>query len=103
MNYLPSVSNLSLSLIAIVVLALLWRWTRTHPNFDLSDLVTGDNGRVSSTKWLKTGAWVVGTWGFITLIQQGKMTEWYFAGYMTISFGPGMVRDLSSKSPEISK
>lgn len=100
---MPTLSNLTLSMIAIGALILMWRWTKSHPNFDLSDLLTGDNGRVSSTKLLKTGAWVVGTWGFVTLIQQGKMTEWYFAGYMTISFGPGMVRDLYGKSQEVSK
>lgn len=100
---MPTLSNLSLSFIALGALALMWRWTRSHPNFDLSDLLTGDNGRVSSTKLLKTGAWVVGTWGFVTLIQQGKMTEWYFAGYMGISFGVSIARDVFGKTAEVPK
>lgn len=91
---MPTISNLALALIALGALVLMWQWTRSHPDFDLADLLTGDNGRVSSTKLLKTGAWVVGTWGFVTLIQQGKMTEWYFAGYMGISFGPAALRDM---------
>lgn len=94
---MPSISNLSLSVIALTSLVLLWHWTRSHPNFDLADLITGDNGRVSSTKLLQTGGWIVGTWGFVTLIQQGKMTEWYFAGYMGISFGVRVARDIFGK------
>lgn len=93
---MPTVSNLALSGIALMTLVLLWHWQRSHPNFDLADLITGDNGRVSSTKLLKTGGWVVGTWGFVTLIQQGKMTEWYFAGYMSICFGVGLAKDLKT-------
>lgn len=100
---MPTVSNLALAIIAIGTLALLWRWTRSHPEFDLADLLTERDGKVSSTKLLKTGAWVVGTWGFVTLIQQGKMTEWYFAGYMAISFGPAALRDVYGKVQEVTK
>lgn len=100
---MPTISNLSLSLIALGVLLLLWRWQRSHPEFDLADLITADNGKVSSTKMLKMGAWVVGTWGFVTLIQQGKMTEWYFAGYMGISFGVSVMRDIYGKATETPK
>ena len=96
---ITSASNLSLSLIVVTALLLTWRWTRSHPNFDLADLITGDNGKVSSTKLLKTGGWLVGTWGFVTLIQQGKMTEWYFAGYMAICFGVDVVRTAFAKPP----
>lgn len=100
---MPTVSNLALAIIALGALLLLWRWQRSHPAFDLADLITTDVGKVSSTKMLKMGAWVVGTWGFVTLIQQGKMTEWYFAGYMGISFGVSVMRDIYGKAPETSK
>lgn len=97
---MPTISNLALSTMGIVVLIMLWRWQHNHPHFDLADLITGDNGRVSSTKTLKTGGWAIGTWGFITLIQQGKMTEWYFIGYMTASFGVAVFKDVFSKPAE---
>jgi len=93
----PSVSNLSLTVISLVALILLWRWTRSHPEFDLADLITGDNGKVSATKFAQTGAWVVATWGFVTLIQQGKMTEWFFAGYMGVCFGAKVAKDALAK------
>jgi ABC-type Mn2+/Zn2+ transport system permease subunit len=94
---MPTVSNLALSLIALGVLVALFMWQRSHPNFDLSDLITGDNGKVSATKFAQTGAWVVATWGFVTLIQQGKMTEWYFGAYMAASFGVRVAKDALSK------
>lgn len=95
-----TMSNLSLSIGAVVGLLLLWQWQRTHPAFDLSDLVTGDNGKVSATKFAQTTALVVGTWGFITLIQQAKMSEWYFLGYMTAFLGTRIAKDaLTAKAP----
>jgi hypothetical protein len=90
---MPTMSNLALSCIALVALVALLMWQRSHPNFDLSDLITGDNGKVSATKFSQTGAWVVATWGFVTLIQQEKMTEWYFAGYMAACFGVRIAKD----------
>lgn len=92
-----TLSNLALAVGAIAGLLMLWQWQRSHPNFDLSDLITGDNGRVSSTKFIQTATWVVTTWGFITLVQQGKMTEWYIAAYMGIGFGFRVARDALAK------
>lgn len=94
---MPTVSNLALCSIALVGLLLLWHWTRSHPEFDLSDLITGDNGKVSTTKFFQTMAGVTATWGFVTLIQQGKMTEFYFIGYMTAVFGVRIAKDMMSK------
>jgi hypothetical protein len=96
---IDTMSNLALSVIALVGLLLVWYWTRSHPNFDLSDLITGDNGRVSATKFSQSGAWVVSTWGFVTLIQQGKMTEWYMAAYMAACFGARLAKEALSKPP----
>jgi len=90
-------SNIALCIGALIGLLLLWQWQRSHPNFDLSDLITGDNGKVSATKFTQMGAWVVATWGFVTLIQQGKMTELYFTGYMTVSLGVRVAKDLWGK------
>jgi hypothetical protein len=94
---MPEISNLSLTGIAILALVMLWRWQRSHPEFDLSDLITGDNGKVSATKFAQTGAWVVATWGFVTLVQQGRMSEWYLAAYMGFSFGTRVAKDAMAK------
>jgi hypothetical protein len=95
-----SLSNISLSVGALVGLLLLWFWQRSHPNFDLADLITGDNGRVSATKFAQTVALVVATWGFITLVQQGKLSEWYFGAYMMAFLGVRVAKDaLAQKAP----
>ena len=97
---MPTLSNISISVIGLVGLLLLWHWTRTHPSFDLSDLITGDGGKVSATKFAQSGAWVVSTWGFVTLVQQNKLTEWYFAAYMTAFLGVRVAKDaLAPKAP----
>jgi hypothetical protein len=87
-------SNAVLAVGALLALLLCLRWTRTHPEFDLSDLLTGDNGKVSSKKFGQTGAWFISSWGFVTMVQQSKMTEWYFIGYMTVWAGVKLASDL---------
>lgn len=86
-------SDLALSAGAIIALIFLLRWTKQHPAFDLSDLLTGDNGQISATKFAQTGTWLVSTWGFITLIQQNLMTEWYFMGYVGLAYGTRVLKD----------
>lgn len=83
--------------LATLVAILLYRWQHNHPKFDLSDLLTGDNGRVSLAKFGQTAALVVSTWGFAVLIQQGKLTESYFIGYMTVWAGYRLAQDAIGK------
>jgi hypothetical protein len=93
-------SDYALAIGAVIALLMLWQWQRTHPEFDLSDLITGENGKVSATKFAQTAALVVATWGFVTLVQQGKMTEWYFIGYLTAFLGTRVAKDaLAVKAP----
>lgn len=40
------------------------------------------NGRLNERKLTRFGAWIVSTWGFVYLITQNDLTEWYFIGYM---------------------
>lgn len=80
----PMVALIILACIAALVLI---RWQRSHPNFDLADLITGPNGKVSLKKMGVLVALVVSTWGFATLVQQGKLSEFYFIGYMGVWCG----------------
>ena len=87
----------NLSLIALLLLALLaalilHAWQKSHPDFDLSDLLTGDNGKVSLSKFGQVSALIVSTWGFVVLVQQGKLTEFYFIGYMTVWTGAKLIQ-----------
>lgn len=45
------------------------------------DLITTD-GKLDEPKTVRFFTWVVSTWGFIYLIADHKLTEWYFIGYM---------------------
>ena len=40
------------------------------------------NGRLNERKLSRFGAWVVSTWGFVYLIMNSQLTEYYFIGYM---------------------
>jgi len=47
----------------------------------LIDLVTV-GGKLNDRKLSRFGAWLVSTWGFVYLLSNDKLTEWYFIGYM---------------------
>ena len=87
----------NLSLIALLAVALfaallIHSWQKSHPEFDLADLLTGDNGKVSLSKFGQVSALIVSTWGFVVLVQQGKLTEFYFIGYMTVWTGAKLIQ-----------
>jgi hypothetical protein len=94
-------SNISITIIAVFIIFLFVSWSRSHPNFDPTDLITGDNGRISGTKCLAIGGWLVATWGFVTMVQQGRLTEWYFLSYMGLCLGLKSVKDYSVTKKEI--
>lgn len=39
-------------------------------------------GRLNERKLSRFGAWIISTWGFMYLILNNKLSEWYFVGYM---------------------
>lgn len=86
-----------IAIAGLLALLIMIRWQRSHPLFDLSDLVTGDNGRVSLSKIAQAVALSVSTWGFVILVQQGKLTEVYFLGYMTIWSGTKLLQSFVDK------
>lgn len=83
-TYGPTVT---LTILAILAFWLIRSWQKSHPNFDLSDILTGDNGKVSLSKMGQAAALVVSTWGFVVLTQQGKLSSEYFIGYMMVWTG----------------
>lgn len=90
------------SLIFLAVLAawVLYRWQKSHPAFDLADIITGENGKVSLKKIGVAVALVVSTWGFATLVQQGKLSEFYFIGYMAVWCGYRAYVETKNKEKE---
>jgi len=53
-----------------------------HNTISFVDLITV-NGRLNERKVSRFGAWILSTWGFMYLILNNRLTEWYFVGYMT--------------------
>lgn len=73
---------LILAIITLCMLVILYKLDKDEKSsITLTDLVTVD-GKLQEGKFTRFGAWVVSTWGFVYLIQDGKLTEWYFVGYM---------------------
>lgn len=89
-----------LVVLAVFVAIMLYRWQKNHPDFDLADLLTGENGKISLAKFGQCAALVVSTWGFAVLVQQGKLGEFYFIGYMTVWSGYRLVQEIMTKKPE---
>ena len=88
----PSLSLIVLLVIGLLAALLINSWQKSHPEFDLADLLTGDNGKVSLSKFGQVSALIVSTWGFVVLVQQGKMTEYYFIGYMVAWTGAKLIQ-----------
>ena len=91
-----------LTIVIICAVIMLWLWQRDGDNnIEISDLVCKD-GRLDEKKFTRLGAWAVSTWGFVFLIMDGKMSEWYFAGYMGAWVANAILdKYLNSRSPNL--
>ena len=68
----------------VLILLVFLRWQRDNSEFDLRELFIDTKTRkVSPEKFSVMTALAVSSWGFVSQIQDGKMTEFYFVGYMT--------------------
>lgn len=50
-------------------------------DYSLMDLIVS-GGKIQERKVTRLGTWIVSTWGFVYLIIEGKLDEWYFVGYI---------------------
>ena len=93
-----------LFIVVLFLLLLLWVWHRnSDSNIDLKDLICS-NGKIDEKKFVRFGAWIVSTWGFVYLIVEERFSEWYFMGYMAAWVGNAILdtyinykTDLTSK------
>jgi len=84
----------------VVVLVSAWLWQRDKKNkFDLLDLVSGDDGKLSLAKTGQLVALLVSTWGFVSLTRADKLSEFYYTTYMIAWAGA----NLASKALDIKK
>ena len=70
-----------LAVVLIGMVCLWWLHRDSNTRLNLSDIIA-TNGKINERKLTRFGAWVVSTWGFVYLIIDDKLTEWYFVGYM---------------------
>lgn len=86
-----------LILFVIFVGVTIWNIHRSPDKPDLLDLITSTdksgNVRFDARKCWEAGAFAVSTWGFVFIIVAGKMTEWYFTGYMATWVAARFLRD----------
>lgn len=101
-------SMVALMVGALVALMVAYLWQRDPTNeFDLRDLfLDTTTRRMSPEKTAIMVALTVSTWGFVSQIQDGNMTEFYFTGYIAawglsraVSQGVTVWRD-KGKSPD---
>ena len=74
-------------ILAAFMLGIIWSLWKLHNDehyreFNLVDMITARDGRVSRPACLETGAFLVSTWGFIVLINRGTLQDWYVAAYV---------------------
>ena len=80
-----------LALTVLALLGILWNFQRdTDNSVDIKDLIC-HKGQLHQGKFMRFGAWIVSTWGFIYLIMDHKFSEWYFAGYMAAWAGNALI------------
>lgn len=71
-----------LAFIVILFSVYLYNLNSDHKSpINIVDLIA-INGKLNERKLTRFGAWIVSTWGFVYLITQSSLTEWYFIGYM---------------------
>lgn len=89
-------------LLALLIVIVLWVMITLQRNpddsFDIKDLV-GYDGKLDEKKFTRFGAWVVSTWGFVYLIVNDKLSEWYFIGYMGAWVANVILDKFANKTP----
>ena len=89
-----------LALVVFFLIFILYVWHRdSKSNIDLKELICTNN-RIDEKKFVRFGAWIVSTWGFVYLIVEERFSEWYFAGYMAAWVGNALIDKYISNSKE---
>ncbi len=82
---------LLLTVVVLVLLGMVFYFHRDPSSkFDLRDLICY-RGELNQGKFMRFGAWIISTWGFVYLVLDQKLTEWYFAGYMAAWAGNALI------------
>lgn len=75
-----------IAITAVVSVLLKWHFSTEYADFTLLDLIcTG--GNLNDKKFMRTGAFMVMTWGFYAMVEDGKLTEWFAMLYGSLWVG----------------
>lgn len=108
MSWLDFISGFDWLQVALVLggfacLALLFNM-QSNGRLYLEDLIKGEDGRASLSKFAQLGAFMVSTWGFVWNVVHDKMTEWYYFSYMVAWCGVALgTKYLANKAAEMPK
>lgn len=87
-HWIDGLTPINVSLLVILGMAcyVAYQWNKSKDHsFQLDQmLVDSVTGKISIEKVGYVTALTIGSWGFIALIQTGKMTESYFMGYLGV-------------------
>lgn len=90
--------ELSFAIIAIITAIIVYKWNSNTTNtFNLVDAILGIDGKVSLFKISQAVSLSVSTWGFVILVQQGKLTEWYFTAYMSVWATANVIKTVAAQ------
>lgn len=64
---------------------------RQRTTLDLEDLLKGDDGRLSNSKFMHLCSWVMATWLIVYLAVSGQLSEGYFTAYIGAFVAPAVV------------
>lgn len=99
---------LQLNLLHVVlasIFLIIFAWLKSENKSDKSpinfvDLIS-ENGKMNERKFLRIGTWIVSTWGFMFLIVNDNLSEWYFIGYMGTWVANALIGSaIKTKKPE---
>ena len=88
---------LDMALISLVVLGAVMAFKATRAQtskFRFDDAFLDENGKTSMGRVAVFVALAASTWGFVALVQEGKLTEWYMTAYI----GAFVVNGIGSKA-----
>lgn len=85
-----SLLDLSFGVGTLLILLVIIRAGRNRPSFDLADIITGDNGRVSGSKSAAALACFASTWVLIHVTDKDLLQEWVFFGYLVAFTGASL-------------
>lgn len=74
-------------LLFILIMGVLAALVKLHFNrndrIDLEELIL-TNDKIDEQKFMRFGAWIISTWGFVYLVVMNNLSEWYFIGYIGV-------------------